>query len=477
MMSPGVGLFSRVAVLRHEGDGVVDGDRLAGRHLQQLHAALEAAGAHPHKGDAVAVLRIHVGLDLEDEAGELVFERRDFARLRDARQRLRRQPHQRVQQRLYAEVVDGRAEVHRALLAGQEEVLVEGVRGAAHQFDIDAQLFGLRAQHAVQLRVVQALDHAGRCALLRIGLRVEQLHRVVDEVVDALERLAHADRPRHRRALDLQHVFDFIEQLDGRAALAVELVDEGQDGRAAQAADVEQLDGLRFHAVDRVDHHDGGVDRRERAVGVFGEVFVARRVEQVDDVVATVVAVRKLHHRRGHRDAALLLQLHPVGGGVAAGLACAHSAGHLDRAAEPQQLFRERGLARVRVGNDGERPAAPDLLQQRTHGQKPKGRNRKGGKRTWRALGTRPAGVPRRPMDARAMRAAEIVRHWHPCPGSTSPAGKSGKLPGNRPRRKQDQYVVGIVRHRFRKRRYRSCHTAPVSWRPLRNRLLSRVGR
>ncbi|EAP73387.1 Hypothetical Protein RRSL_03080 [Ralstonia solanacearum UW551] len=85
-------------------------------------------------------------------------------------------------------------------------------------------------------------------------------------------------------------------------------------------------------------------------------------------------------------------------------------------------------------------------------------------------------------MDTRTMRAAEIVRHRHPCPGSKSATGKSGKLPGNRPCRRRDQLrpnpcVVGIVRHRFRKRRYRSCHIAPVSWRPSQNRPASRVGR
>jgi hypothetical protein len=205
------------------------------------------------------------------------------------------------------------------------------------------------------------------------------LHRVVHEVIHALERFTHADRPRHRRALDLQHAFDFVEQFDGRAAFTVELVDEREDGRAAQAADVEQLDGLRFHAVDGVDHHDGRVDGRERAIRVFREVFVARGVEQVDDVVAALVLVRKLHHGRRDRDAALLFHLHPVGGGMAVGLARAHGASHLNGAAKPQQFFRQRGFTRIRVGNDGERPAAPDLLLQRTHGQKPKGRGEKCG--------------------------------------------------------------------------------------------------
>ena len=58
----------------------------------------------------------------------------------------------------------------------------------------------------------------------------------------------------------------------------------------------------------RVEHHDRGVGGGQHAVGVLGEVAVARGVEQVDDVVA----VGELEHRRGDGDAALLLQLHPV---------------------------------------------------------------------------------------------------------------------------------------------------------------------
>ena len=42
----------------------------------------------------------------------------------------------RVEQLLHAEVVDRRAEEHRRLLAGQVGVQVEGVRRAAHQFDL-----------------------------------------------------------------------------------------------------------------------------------------------------------------------------------------------------------------------------------------------------------------------------------------------------------------------------------------------------
>ena len=41
----------------------------AGADVLQFHAALETARGEPHKGDAVAVLRVDVGLHLEDETG------------------------------------------------------------------------------------------------------------------------------------------------------------------------------------------------------------------------------------------------------------------------------------------------------------------------------------------------------------------------------------------------------------------------
>ena len=100
-----------------------------------------------------------------------------------------------------------------------------------------------------------------------------------------------------------------------------------------------------------VDHHDGRVDRGQRAVGVLAEVLVARRVEQVERAVVVV----ERHHRRRHRDAALALDLHPVGARAPPLAARLDRAGELDRAAEQQQLLGQRGLAGVGVRDDRER--------------------------------------------------------------------------------------------------------------------------
>ena len=68
----------------------------------------------------------------------------------------------------------------------------------------------------------------------------------------------------------------------GSRALAVDLVDEGDDRDVAQPADLEQLARLALDALGRVDHHHRRVDRAQRAIGVLAEVGVTGRVEQVE---------------------------------------------------------------------------------------------------------------------------------------------------------------------------------------------------
>ena len=132
--------------------------------------------------------------------------------------------------------------------------------------------------------------------------------RCCAQVDHAVEALAHAHRPGEGHHGHAQLALDLVHQVQRVAHLAVHLVDEGDDRRVARAADLEQAPRLRLDAVGRVDHHQRRVHGGQHAVGVFGEVLVAGRVEQVDDAVA----VLHLHHRTRDRDAALLLDLHPV---------------------------------------------------------------------------------------------------------------------------------------------------------------------
>ena len=230
---------------------------------------------------------------------------------------------------------------------GQFHALQRIVKGPAKAF---AQPVGLGQRH--HFEVLGAALAAGR----------EHRHGLGAQVDDAAKAFALTHRPGDGAAGHFQLAFDLVEDVERVAHFAVHLVDEGDDGCVALAADFDQAAGLRLHTVGRIDHHQRRIHRREHAVGVFREVFVAGRVEQVDDMVA----VQHLHHAGGDRDAALLLDFHPVGGGVAAGFAAFDGAGDLDRTREQQQLFRQRGLARVGVGNDGKGAAAPGFGKERS---------------------------------------------------------------------------------------------------------------
>ena len=174
----------------------------------------------------------------------------------------------------------------------------------------------------------------------------------IRDIERAAEIHAHPDRPRQQREIEREPGGNLVEQRERVVPLAVDLVDEGDDRDVAQPADLEQLARLALDAFRGIDHHDRGVDRAQRAVGVLGEVRMARRIEQVEHHAV----VLERHHRRGDRDAARLLDLEPVGARAPRIAARPHLPRHLDRAAELQQLLGQRGLAGVRVRNDRERP-------------------------------------------------------------------------------------------------------------------------
>src|SRR6266436_3346080 len=189
-------------------------------------------------------------------------------------------PDERREQLLDAEVVDGGAEEHRRLPTGAVSVRIEALRGALHQLNLLAQGARLITEEVARRTAPQAVDDAvfTDTAALARGVHIDA---ILGQVVDATQLPTHADGPGDRRGVDAQHALDLIQQLDGRAAIAVELVDEGHDRRVAQAADLHEFDGALLDALGAVDDHQCRVDGGQRAVGVLGEVLVTGRVEQV----------------------------------------------------------------------------------------------------------------------------------------------------------------------------------------------------
>ena len=113
------------------------------------------------------------------------------------------------------------------------------------------------------------------------------------------------------RTTDLEFLLEFVEDVERVAPFAVELVYEDYHRGAAHAAHLHQAARLSLDALCHVDHDYHRVHGRECAEGVFGKVLVAGGVEDV----YLVIAVVEPHYGGGHRYAALLLDVHPVGSG------------------------------------------------------------------------------------------------------------------------------------------------------------------
>ena len=311
-------------------------DQLAGAHLLQPHAAHQLAGAHAGEGDAVAVVRVHVRLDLEHQRRQAGLGGLHNARIGRLGARAGAVFHQPIEQVGDADLLDRAAEIHRRQVPGHEALHVELRQGRLHQLQLLAQ----RHHPFIGLRQ-----------------RFGDMDLPLAQVVGAHEGRRPAHRPGNRRGIQRQRRGNLVQQRERVLRLAVELVDEGHDRDVAHAADLEQLARSCLDALGRVDHHHRGIHRRERAVGVLGEVLMTRRIEQVEHAIA----VLERHHRGHHGDAALALDPHPVRPRAPPLALGAHVAGELDRPARAQQPLGQRGLAGIGVGDDRERPAARDF--------------------------------------------------------------------------------------------------------------------
>src|SRR5690606_18495196 len=139
---------------------------------------------------------------------------------------------ERREQLAHSEVVDGRAEENGRLLAAQVLLHIEARRCAAHELDLLAKSCRTLAQKRLRFLAHQAID-VSACPDTSLLARLIDVDTILEQVIDASQIAAHPDGPGHGRALNLQDLLDLVEQLHRLAPLAVELVDEGHDGRIA----------------------------------------------------------------------------------------------------------------------------------------------------------------------------------------------------------------------------------------------------
>ena len=305
------------------------------------------------------MLRIHVCLDLEHEAGELLLGRYHFAALGLARHGRRRPVSQAIQHVVNTEVTQCSTEEDRGHLASDKGIVIELGRGALHQLQLVTQLLSqIFANGGIQIRVVQPLDYTlllngvALTALIEIGL-------ILVEVIDTLEGFAAADRPCDGGAHDLQLALHLVHHFHRIAHFAVQLVHEGEDGGITQTGHFHQLASPVFNTLGGIDDHQAAVDRGQGTVGIFREVLVTRGIEQVDQTIG----IGELHHRGGDGDTTLLLHLHPVGFGVLTRATALDGTGALNGLSEQQDFLGDGGFTRIRVRNDRKSASLGDFTQ------------------------------------------------------------------------------------------------------------------
>ena len=178
----------------------------------------------------------------------------------------------------------------------------------------------------------------------------EGLH--LDEVDDADEVVLGTDRQLHDERLRTEAVLDRLDgEVEVRAQL-VHLVDEGDAGDVVLVRLAPHGLGLGLDALLAVEDRDRTVEDAQRALDLDREVDVTRGVDDVD-----LGVVPEGGDRGGRdRDAALLLLLHPVGGG---GAVVRLAQLVVDAGVEKDALSRRR-LAGVDVRHDAD---VADLVQ------------------------------------------------------------------------------------------------------------------
>ena len=186
----------------------------------------------------------------------------------------------------------------------------------------------------------------GDLALLLLGAEVvevvDRAHR--DEVDDAGEVALDADRQLDRHGVRAEAVDHRLHAALEVGADAIHLVDVGDPRDVVLVGLTPHRLRLRLDAGDRVEQRDRAVEHAQRALDLDGEVDVPGRVDDVDPVAVPLAGGR----RRGDRDAALLLLLHPVH----RGRALVHLADLVGAAGVVEDALGRRRLAGVDVRHD-----------------------------------------------------------------------------------------------------------------------------
>ncbi len=167
-----------------------------------------------------------------------------------------------------------------------------------------------RDDAAVRVEVRVEDERLERRLRVALGRRNATDHRL-ERVAHALARLAAGENG--LLGGDRESLLDLVSRPLGIGGRKIDLVDDRDDLEVRVHRHERVGDGLRLHALRRVDDEQHAFARRERTADLVGEVDVTRGVDEVQLVGLPVVGVVEQPDRlRLDRDAALALDVHRV---------------------------------------------------------------------------------------------------------------------------------------------------------------------
>ena len=245
-------------------------DRLPTARMQHLHVRVEMAGDDAHERHAVAVLRIHVRLNLEHETGELDTVRLHLPGAGFASARWRSQLEELPQKRLNPKVGKGRTEEYRRKGPVDHPIVVIRVAGRIEQFNVGHQTIKRPFPHGVhQGHIVDADNGVIGACRTAITTALEEVHFPLQAVVHAHENVIVEHGPGGSETINAKIRLHVLNQLERIFPVTVALIHERENGRPTTFAHLEQLPCALFHPASVVEQHNRAVCRNQCPIGVF----------------------------------------------------------------------------------------------------------------------------------------------------------------------------------------------------------------
>ncbi len=308
------------------------------------------------------MLGVHVGLDLENKSrkGRMVGSDRPFVRV--VRPWRRRHVKKGPEEEFDPEIVEGTPKKNRGHAPGQKFLPVEGtfLVGEERDFVHEALPVGKFREDWLDGRVVRQKPPIN-------SLRSSMVHRLVKvdllaaQVPKSPEPVARSDRPVEGERGNIERTLDVGKKIERVDAFTVHLVDEGENREGSHAGDFEELKCLGLDPLRAVKEHHHRIDRFESPEGVFAEILVPWRIENVQGVVLKF----EREGAAGDADAPLALDFHPVAGGITGRLSCLDRPRQVNGPPIEKKLFGQGRFSGIGMADDGEGPSSFNFLRKR----------------------------------------------------------------------------------------------------------------